>query len=228
MIEMIRQAAAILRKDLLAELRSGEVLLSMLLFAVLVVLVFAFAFVRGGAPLPDVAAGILWVALAFAGTLGLSRAWDREREADGLRALLLSPASRPGIYLGKVVGIFVFLSVTSVFIVPLVGVLFQVDIFAMHGRVVGLVALGLAGFSIVGGFFGALMAKSRARDLLLFIVLYPLLMPLFISGVMGTSQVFADHPNLTQLHFFTALLAVFDLVMLVVSLWTFERLITLD
>lgn len=224
-MRLFREAFAILRKDLLTELRSGEVLLSMLLFSVLVVLVFSFAFVRGGSPLSDVAAGIIWVSLAFAGTLGLSRAWDREREADGLRALLLSPASREAIYLGKAAGLFVFLSLVSVIIVPLVGLLFHVPLLALGGRLVLLLALGLLGFSVVGAFFGALMARTQARDLLLFIVLYPLLMPLFISGVMGTSQVFAEHPNMSQLEFFTTLLVAFDAVMAVVSLWTFERLI---
>ena len=224
-MHLVREAIAVLRKDLLTELRSGEIIVSMLLFSALVVLVFSFAFVRGGTPASDVASGILWVSLAFAGTLGLSRAWDREREADGLRALLLSPASRQAIYLGKVGGIFVFLLLTALAVVPLIGLLFRVPLFALNGHLFLLVGLGLFGFSVVGAFFGALMARARARDLLLFIVLYPLLMPLFIAGVMGTAQVFAQHPNLNQLSFFTTLLAVFDAIMLVVSLWTFERLI---
>jgi len=215
----------VLKKDLRIEFRSGEVLISMLLFSVLVVLVFSFAFVRGGAPLPDVAAGILWVSLAFAGTLGLSRAWEREREADGLRALLLSPASRPAIYLGKAVGIFIFLLLTSLAIVPLVALLFDVPLF-LHGPWLLLTLfLGLLGFSEVGAFFGALMAKAKARDLLLFIVLYPLLMPLFISGVMATTQVFAPVPAMQEMKFFLTLLGVYDLMMLVIALWTFERLV---
>jgi len=222
---LFREASAVLAKDLRIELRSGEVLISMLLFSVLVVLVFSFAFVRGGAPLPDVAAGILWVSLAFAGTLGLSRAWDREREADGLKALLLSPAERPAIYLGKAAGIFFFLAATSLVIVPLVAVLFDVPLL-LHGEwLLAALLLGLLGFSVVGAFFGALMARAQARDLLLFIVLYPLLMPLFISGVMATSQAFSADPNLAQLRFFLTLLGVFDAVMFVAALWTFERLV---
>ncbi|MDF1563326.1 MAG: heme exporter protein CcmB [Deltaproteobacteria bacterium] len=222
---ILREASAVLAKDLKIELRSGELLISMLLFSVLVVLVFSFAFVRGGAPLPDVAAGILWVSLAFAGTLGLSRAWDREREADGLRALLLSPAERPAIYLGKALGIFFFLLVTSTLIVPLVAVLFDVPLFLHGGWLLLTLLLGLLGFSVVGAFFGALMARSQARDLLLFIVLYPLLMPLFISGVMATTQAFSAEPHWDQLNFFLTLLGVFDVLMFVGALWTFERLV---
>ena len=225
MRQLLRPIWAILRKDLLTELRSGEVLLSMLLFSVLVVLVFSFAFVRGGAPLADVAAGILWVSLAFAGTLGLSRAWDREREAQGLRALLLSPAPRVAVYLGKTLGIFLFLATTAALITPLIGVLFAVPLGAQGGHLFPTLALGLGGFSIVGGFFGALMARSRARDLLLFIILYPLLFPVFIAGVMITAQIFSEFPDLGRMRFFTQLLAVFDLLMLLVSLWTFERLV---
>ncbi len=222
----LEEALAVLRKDLLAELRSGEVLLSMLLFSVLVVLVFSFSFVRGGAPLPDVASGILWVSLAFAGTLGLSRAWDREREADGLRALLLSPASRAALYLGKVAGIFVFLVLVGAVIVPLVSLLFDVPLFNLGGRLFLVLFLGLFGFSVVGAFFGALMARSRARDLLLFIVLYPLLFPVFIGGVMASVQIFSVHPNFSRLEFFTGMLVAYDVSMLVVALWTFDRLVT--
>ena len=222
----VEEALAVLRKDLLAELRSGEVLLSMLLFSVLVVLVFSFSFVRGGAPLPDVASGILWVSLAFAGTLGLSRAWDREREADGLRALLLSPASRPALYLGKVAGIFVFLVLVSAVIVPLVSLLFDVPLFNLGGRLFLVLFLGLFGFSVVGAVFGALMARSRARDLLLFIVLYPLLFPVFIGGVMASVQIFSVHPNFSRLEFFTGMLVAYAVSMLVVALWTFDRLVT--
>jgi ABC-type transport system involved in cytochrome c biogenesis permease component len=96
----------------------------------------------------------------------------------------------------------------------------------LHGRALVLTLfLGLGGFSVVGAFFGALMARARARDLLLFIVLYPLLMPLFISSVMATVESFTAEPNLAQLRFFLTLLGVFDAIMLVVALWTFERLI---
>jgi heme exporter protein B len=224
-MRLLAEVGAIVRKDLVTELRSGEILLSMVLFSGLVVLVFAFAFVRDGAPVPDVAAGILWVSLAFAGTLGLSRAWDREREADGLRAMLLSPASRTAIYLAKVVVIFFFLSATAVAVVPLVGLMFNVPLLAHGGRLLLLLALGLLGFSLLGAFFGALMARNRARDLMLFIVLYPLLFPLFICGVMGTAQVFSPEPSHAHLELFTAVLVLFDVVMAVVSLWTFEKLI---
>src|ERR1043166_6264969 len=93
------------RKDLAVEVRSPELLYTTLFFALSCVLVFAVAFVREGRGLGDAAAGILWIAIAFSGTLALGRTFERERYNDTLRALMLAPASRPAIYLGKLVGI---------------------------------------------------------------------------------------------------------------------------
>ena len=100
-----RVAALVVRKDLTVEVRSFEVLSTTLFFAVTVVLIFAFGLVKEGVPLDDVAAAILWIALAFSGTLALGRTFERERQADTLRALMLAPADRPAIYAGKLAGI---------------------------------------------------------------------------------------------------------------------------
>ena len=85
-------------------MKSLEILSTTLFFAVSCVLVFSFAFVKEGAPVQDAAAGILWIAIAFSGTLALGRTFERERYGETLRALLLAPAPRPAIYLGKLFG----------------------------------------------------------------------------------------------------------------------------
>ena len=100
-----RVAALVVRKDLTVEVRSFEVLSTTLFFAVTVVLIFAFGFVKEGVPVDGVAAAILWIALAFSGTLALGRTFERERQADTLRALMLAPADRPALYVGKLAGI---------------------------------------------------------------------------------------------------------------------------
>src|SRR5919107_4441079 len=108
----------ILRKDLTVEVRSGEIAYTTLFFAVSCILVFAFALVREGRAPEDGAAGILWIAIAFAGTLALGRTFERERQSETLRALLLAPAARPAIYLGKLLGIVLLLAGAEVVLLP--------------------------------------------------------------------------------------------------------------
>src|SRR5713226_8541188 len=115
----------VLRKDFAIEARSWEVLTTTLFFAVSCVLVFAFAFVKEGHAVEDAAAGILWIAVAFAGTLALGRTFERERYSETLRALLLAPAPRPAIYVGKLLGILALLFTTEALIVPMVAFFFQ-------------------------------------------------------------------------------------------------------
>src|SRR4051812_43094184 len=110
----------ILRKDLTVEVRSREIAYTTIFFAVTCVLVFAFALVRDGKPPEDGAAGNLWIAIAFAGTLALGRGFERERQAETLRALLLAPAPRPAVYVGKLLGIIALLLGAELVLVPLV------------------------------------------------------------------------------------------------------------
>src|SRR3954471_17630494 len=121
----LRTAWLVLRKDVAIEAKSWEVLTTTLFFAVSCVLVFAFALVREGRAVDDAAAGILWIAIAFAGTLALGRTFERERYGETLRALLLAPAPRPAIYVGKLLGTVALLAVAEVILVPLVALLFQ-------------------------------------------------------------------------------------------------------
>jgi hypothetical protein len=106
----VRVALLVMRKDMRVEVRSREIVYTTLFFAVSCVLVFAFALVRDGRALEDAAAGILWIAITFAGTLALGRTFERERHTETLRALMLAPAERPAIYCGKLLGILALLA----------------------------------------------------------------------------------------------------------------------
>src|SRR5437879_8340925 len=131
-----RVALLVLWKDFAIEVRSREILYTTLFFAVSCVLIFSFAFVKEGQPLGDAAAGILWIAIAFAGTLALGRTFERERYGETLRALLLAPAPRPAIYVGKLLGIVLLLAVAELLLVPLVALLFQAGLVADRKSVV--------------------------------------------------------------------------------------------
>jgi heme exporter protein CcmB len=226
-LSFLRDAWVIAQKDLKVEIRSKEILLTMGYFGFLVVLIFAFTFFRGDAPIAAVAAGILWVAIAFSGTLGLSRAFDREREGDCLRALLLTPVPRAAIYLGKTIGILAFMIVVEAVVIPAVVFFFNLtlDIERLL-RLVEVTILGTIGYSVVGSLLAAMLVRARTKDVLLAIVLYPLILPILVAGVKGTTVLLETPVNLDELAVWVPLLVFFDAVFFVASLWMFETLLT--
>jgi heme exporter protein CcmB len=218
---VIRAAWLIARKDLLVEARSRELAYTTLFFAVACVLVFAFAFVREGRALDDAAAGILWVAVAFSGTLALGRAFERERQAETLRALLLAPTERASIYLGKLVGLLVLMAGVEIVLVPVVGLLFSAPILRAPGLLAALLGAGTLGFAGVGTLFAAMLVRAHSRDVLLPVLLYPITVPVIIAGVRGTAAIFSAEPNLEAAASWLSMLVFFDAVFVTLALWTF-------
>ena len=189
-------------------------------------LVFAFAFVKEGRAVEDAAAGILWIAIAFAGTLALGRTFERERYGETLRALLLAPAPRPALYVGKLLGVVSLLGIAELLLVPLVALLFSAPLFAKPLLLALLLLTGTVGFSAVGTLFAAMLMRARTRDVLLPILLYPITIPVIIAGVRGTAALVqspADEPTATM---WLGILVAFDVVFVTLSLWTFEPLMT--
>lgn len=222
----LRVAWLVFRKDTLVEMRSREVLYTTLFFAVSVVLVFSFAFVKEGRAPDDVAAGILWIAISFSGTLALGRTFERERYNDTLRALMLAPADRPALYAGKFLGMVALLALVELLLVPLVGFLFAAPIFSRPLLLATLLGLGTLGFSAVGTLFAAMLVRVRSRDTLLAVLLYPITVPVMIAGVRGTAALFQPEPDLAMAQLWIALLAFWDVVFVTLALWTFEPLMT--
>src|SRR5258707_3243787 len=140
-----RTAWLVLRKDVAIEAKSWEVLTTTLFFAVSCVIIFAFAFVKDGRPVEDAAAGILWIAIAFSGTLALGRTFERERYGETLRALLLAPAPRAALYVGKLMGMLALLGLAELLLVPLVALLFQAALFSRPLLLAGLLPGGTGG-----------------------------------------------------------------------------------
>src|ERR1700741_2849937 len=146
----LRTALLVLKKDFAIEVRSREILYTTLLFPVSCVMIFSIALVKEGEPVPGAAAGILWVAIAFAGTLALGRTFERERYAETLRALLLAPSPRAAIYVGKLLGIVLLLLVAEAILVPRVALLFGAALFARPLLLTALLVTGTVGFAAVG------------------------------------------------------------------------------
>jgi heme exporter protein CcmB len=221
-----RTAWLVLRKDVAIEAKSWEVLTTTLFFAVSCVLIFAFAFVKEGRAVEDAAAGILWIAIAFSGTLALGRTFERERYGETLRALLLAPAPRAALYVGKLLGMLALLGLAELLLVPLVALMFQAAFFSRPLLLAGLLAGGTLGFCAVGTLFAAMLVRARSRDVLLPILLYPIIIPVIIAGVRGTAALLLGQPDEPTAIMWLGILGAFDVVFLTLALWTFEPLMT--
>ncbi|MDP6582071.1 MAG: heme exporter protein CcmB [Vicinamibacterales bacterium] len=221
-----RVAWLVMRKDLRVESRSREMLFTTLFFAVSCVLVFSFSFVRGGQAVDGAAPGILWIAIAFSGTLALGRAFERERQHDALRGLMLAPVDRPAIYLGKLFGLLLLLAAVEAVVVVMVAFLFQAPLFRHGWMLLALLVLGTIGFASVGTLFSAMLVRTTSRAVLLPILLYPVTIPVLIMGVSGTAALVQPEPDLAMARLWITLLMFFDVVFLVLALWTFEPVMT--
>jgi heme exporter protein CcmB len=220
-----RVAWLVMRKDLTVEMRSREILYTTAFFAASCILVFAFGFVKQGRPVDDVSAGILWIAIAFAGTLALGRTFERERTNETLHALLLAPGDRPAVYAGKLLGILVLLGFVELLIVPMVALMFQAPLFRAPVLLVALLAAGTLGFAAVGTLFAAMLVRARSRDVLLPVLLYPITIPVIIAGVRGTAAIMQEGGD-PLARAWLAMLVFFDVVFVTLSLWTFEAVMT--
>ena len=225
-MSFFKTALLVLKKDIAIEVRSGEILYTTLFFAVSCILIFALAFVKEGEPVEGAGAGILWIAVLFAGNLALGRTFERERYGETVRALLLAPAPRAAIYVGKLLGIVVLLLFAECLLVPMVAFLFRAALFARPLHLAALLGLGTIGFASVGTLFAAMLVRSRTRDVMLPILLYPITVPVIIAGVLGTSALLQSPADEPVAVFWIWLLVAFDVVFVTLALWTFEPLMT--
>jgi len=221
-----RVAFLVFKKDFAIELKSYEILATTLFFAIACVVIFSFALAQVGDAMVDAAAGVLWIAVAFAGTLALGRTFERERYGDTLKGLLLAPTSRAAVYVGKLLGIVTLMLAVEVIVAPLVALLFHAPLFNEPVRLVALLVLGTIGYAAVGTLFAAMLVRSRTRDVMLPILLYPITIPVIIAGVEGTSALIATPPNHDLAALWIAMLGFFDVVFITLSLWMFEPLMT--
>lgn len=214
----IAAAWAIAAKDLRIEARTREVTVSTGLFAVLVVVLTSLSFFVDDLTARRIAPGVLWITVTFAGLLAIGRTWARERENDAMRALLLAPIPRSAIFLGKAIGTLVFVAIVEALVVPMVAILFHVDLIPRLGELLAVLGLGTLGLVLAGSLFGAMTVRTRARDLMLSVVLFPLITPALLAGVIATRGILGGEPFAETLAWLRVLGA-FDLVV-AVSGWT--------
>lgn len=223
MNELLRATRLHLMKELRIEARTREITTLVGLFSLLLVILASLAFYTDPVAARSLAPGVLWIPVTFAGVLASGRAWARERENAVLRGVLAAPAPRAAVYLGKLGALMLFLLVVEMVLVPAVAVFFHLDLEKVLGRLLLLLALGTFAFTAASTLFGALTVETRARDLTLSIVVFPLVAPALLSAVVATRELFQGASPADTWNWIKILLA-FDLVFLVGGLVLFEPL----
>jgi heme exporter protein B len=211
-VNYLSDVSALARKDLRLELRSRDTFLSMVLFVVATLVVFSFSLPAD--TVAEASYGLLWVALLFTAILGLTRAFAAEREQRVLDGLVLAPCDRSAIWLGKALAVVTFLVLAEVVALPAFALFFE----PVTWELVAAVALADVGLAAVGTLLAAMAAASRARELLLPLLLLPLAIPIVVGGV-GAS--ISDDPGR-----FLGFLALYDLIFAILSWASFEYVVT--
>ena len=214
----MRKIWAIVLKDVTAEVHTWEMISAMLVFSVLATLIFSFALDLRGALAQAAAPGVLWATVAFAGTLGLSRSLAREQQTGCLDGLLLAPVNRSAIFFGKALGNLIFMAVVEVVLLPLFSVLFDVPL--LLPPVILVTTLGTVGYAAVGTLLATIAINTRAREVMLPILLLPLAIPVLIAAVQATAWL-VDGGTLAEAGGWVRLVVVYDLVIVAVSVLTF-------
>jgi len=219
----------IAKKDLLAEFRTKQMLNSMVIFALLVIVIFSFAFGNDATIyIPNLkkkiidilAPGMLWIAFTFAGMLGLSRSFAGEKEEGCLDGLKLCPVDRSDIYNGKVLSNAVLMFLMEIATLPIFIVLFSYDIKNLPGLIL-VIILGTFGFIFVGTLLSALTVNTRTREILLPVILFPVLIPVILSAVTATATMLANG-DISDISGELQILAVYDIIFFVVAQMVFE------
>ncbi|MHB0856273.1 MAG: heme exporter protein CcmB [Anaerolineae bacterium] len=209
---------AILAKDMAAELHTWEALSAMLVFSLLAILAFGLALDLSGETARDAAPGVLWTTLLLAGTLGLNRSLVKEQQSGSLEALLLAPVDRGAILIGKVLGNLLTMGVVALALLPVLGALLGAPL--LSAGVLLVILLGIAGYATVGTLVTAMAVHTRAREVMLPVLLLPLSVPILVGGVQATGALM-EGAALAEVSGWLGLLVAFDLVMLAVALLTF-------
>jgi len=211
-------------KDILSEYRSRETISSMMIFCLIVVIIFNFMFEPGSTLVLDMIPGILWVAITFAGILGLNRSFIYEVDQGCLQGLLLCPVDHIVIYLGKVLGNFIFMLMMEIIILPVMIVFFNLSIFPILLPLILFVLLGTLGFAAVGTLLSAVSVNTRAREIMLPVLLFPISIPIILAAVKATSALIQSGTMAGALSWLNILVA-FDIIFLVLSSLLFEYVV---
>lgn len=215
----LKAIGAIAWKDLTAEIRSRELLSAMLVFALLVILVFNFALELDLETRRTVTSGVLWVAFAFAGTIGLNRSLAIEKDRDCLDGLLLAPVDRSAIYFGKALSNLAFMLVVEAIVLPIYSLLYNTNLFNLG--LIGTILLGSIGYIAVGTLLASMAVQARTRDILLPILLFPVVIPVLVAAVKASGGFLQGLPAAAIMPWINLLVA-YDIIFIAVAFMVFD------
>jgi heme exporter protein B len=215
-----RAAIAIASKDLRTELRTKESFNASISFALVILVLFSFAFDLGREEFYAISGGMLWLAWSFAGALIVNRSFARELPNDCLDVLVASPAPGWAIYLGKTFAAFMLLMVVELISLPVFALFYNINVIRSPGLLLLVIVLATWGIAVVGVGFSAVTVNVRLRELMLPVLLYPILVPVLLGAMGTTTALFSGDfaNNAASLR----LLVVFDIIYTALGLYMIE------
>lgn len=221
----LRQALTIAGKDLRAELRTKEALNASVSFAIVILLLFSFAFDPTSEETRGIAGGLLWLVFAFAGALILNRSFSRESPNDCLDALIASPVTGGALFAGKATANFLLLLAVELLCLPVFGIFYNIRWARQPGELLLVLLLATWGVTVIGTAFSALTVNLRLRELMLPILVYPVLIPALLPAIQLTSHLVGGEPLGSDLMFGLRLLAGFDIIFTLLALALLETIL---
>jgi heme exporter protein B len=219
-----RRVGAIVWKDFTAERRTKANFNAVVFMAVLTLLMFGFALGPDTEALRQMAGGVVWLTILFSGVLSFNRSYEQELEGGALDALLLYPGQRRSIFIGKLIANLAFVLLVEVVLIPLATILYDLQLLHVLLPVVGILLLGTIGFVTLGTFYAAMASRVRAREVLLPLLLFPMLIPLLVGAVEATTALMAGDV-MGDSRVWVRLLIIFDVIFILVCLWAFDYVI---
>ena len=214
--------ATMIWKDIVLELRSRELVASVVVFGLLLVVVFSFALDLEPGDAKRMAPGILWVAFAFTATLAMNRAFSREQESGALEGLLASPVSRDAIFLSKAATSFIFMLLIEAVLLPAYAVILGFS--ALSWTLAATIILATLGFALIGTLFSALAAQTRSREIMLPVLFFPVVLPVILAAVEASTRAVGGE-TFVGLGRWLPLIGVFDALFLVICPWLFSFIV---
>jgi heme exporter protein B len=215
---------ATLTKDVRLEWRSKDAINSMLFFALLVVVVFSFSFDPVAEESRQIAGGLVWVAFLFAAVVALNQTWARELRNQVLDAYRVSPAPANSLFLAKAMGNFLFVGVLEALMTPLFVVFYKLRVLGPAWQLLPVAILGTWAIVVNGTFFAAMSLRTRSREIMLPLLLFPITIPALLSMVEATTTILVGDPS-TSAKFWIVLLATYDVVFTTGCLALFETVL---
>ena len=210
---------AIVRKDVMLELRTKDFVVSVFVFSLLVIVIFGFAIEPTPQVVERVAPGVLWTAFIFGGVLGLTRSFALERDGGNLRGLLLAPVPRDAVYLGKVLASFLFMMVVEILVFPAFGMIFNLPL--LQPELIPVAVLATLGIAAVGTLFSAMAVNTRAREVMLPLLFLPTVVPVVIAAVEASAAALGGGDS-SEVFRWLPLLAAYDAVFVVACAFAFH------